>query len=590
MARIWLRRWWVGVWAALLPAAALAVLPLTSALDVPIETGQLHGTLTPAGARAWWGIPYAAPPVGDRRWRAPAPAPRWTGVRDAGKPGSPCPQPSTTATGASIIVGDEDCLTLNVFHPPGAIDRALPVMVWIHGGGQMYGTGATYDASRLAMTQNVMVVTLNYRLGPLGWFHHQAITGVGKTRVTGQFALLDLIAALRWVQRNIAAFGGDVDNVTIFGESAGAQNVYALLFAPAAKGLFHRAIAESGGFWNMDLAQAVNFHDEPVPGTPLSAREVVNQWLVHGGRAATPAQARRLQTTAPANRTAKWLRSLSVADVLAPYAQAAHAEYDLPSVVYDGILLPAMDHHALLQRKRYHAVPLLIGGNRDEQKAYLWSDPNFVRSEGGRLEIRDHAHYEAVNRVYSDWWQYSAVDDLLPRLSSPVYAYRFDWQDEPTTPNNLKALYGSAHGLELAFVFDDFRWAFVHDELPASETETPPASPLQGLFNAANSDSRRRTSDAMMGYWGAFAWTGAPGRGTGHNLPEWPAWADGHRKLLFTDEGIAWDSTLVDGNELQRKLWDQSELTGAEKCSIYLDNQMYPRYPLVSLAQRGCRY
>ena len=140
------------------------------------------------------------------------------------------------------------CSSDLVFHPPGAIDRALPVMVWIHGGGQMYGTGASYDGTHLAMSQNVMVVTLNYRLGPMGWFHHPAITGSGAHRVTGQFALEDVIAALRWVRQNIGAFGGDADNVTLFGESAGAQNVYALLMAPSARGLFHKAIAESGGF------------------------------------------------------------------------------------------------------------------------------------------------------------------------------------------------------------------------------------------------------------------------------------------------------------------------------------------------------
>jgi len=590
MARIWLRRWWVGVWAALLPAAALAVLPLTSALDVPIETGQLHGTLTPAGARAWWGIPYAAPPVGDRRWRAPAPAPRWTGVRDAGKPGSPCPQPSTTATGASIIVGDEDCLTLNVFHPPGAIDRALPVMVWIHGGGQMYGTGSTYDASRLAMTQNVMVVTINYRLGPLGWFHHPAITGTGKHRVTGQFALLDAMSALKWVHRNIGAFGGDANNVTVFGESAGAQNVYALLLAPAAKGLFHRAIAESGGFWNMHREQAVNFHDDPVPGTPLSAREVVNQLLVRAKRVDTAGAARKRQKTEDPAKVARWLRSLSVAEVLAPYVNAPHAEYDLPSVVYDGVLIPAVDHHGLIRQRRYHAVPLLIGGNRDEQKAYLWSDSSFVRAEGGRLEIRDRDHYEAVNRLYSDWWNYSAVDDLLTRWQSPVYAYRFDWHDEPTSPNDLQALYGSAHGLELAFVFDDFRWGFVHDELPSTGDTASLPSPLQGIFSAANEPSRRRTSDAMMAYWGEFARTGKPGRGTKENLPEWTAWADGHQKLIFTDDGISWESTLIELHDLDHRLWEHPRLSHAEKCSVYLDNGMYPRYPKSSLRAKGCAF
>ena len=327
---------------------SVAASPPTSALAVHVETGDLRGTLTAGGARAWYGIPYAAPPVGDRRWRAPGRAPAWSDVRDASHAGSPCAQPSTAADGSVTIAGSEDCLTLNVFHPPGAIDRALPVMVWIHGGGQLYGTGATYDGTQLAIRQNVVVVTINYRLGPFGWFHHPAITGTGPKRTTGQFALLDTIAALKWVKRNIAAFGGDAHNVTLFGESAGAQNVYALLFAPSARGLFQRAIAESGGFWNMHLDQAVNARDAHVPGTPLSAHEVVNTLLVQHARAADRAAATRLQTTLSPQALAAWLRRLSAADVLAAYRGAPHLEYDFPSVVYDGVLLPRIDHRRAL--------------------------------------------------------------------------------------------------------------------------------------------------------------------------------------------------------------------------------------------------
>ena len=472
--------------------------PPVSALDVQVAEGALRGTMTAGGARAWYGIPYAAPPVGARRWRAPAPPEAWDGLREARRPGPPCLQPSSDANGAVTMFGSEDCLTLNVFHPPGAIDRALPVMVWIHGGGQMYGTGASYDGTHLAMSQNVMVVTLNYRLGPMGWFHHPAITGRGAHRVTGQFALEDVIEALRWVQHNIGAFGGDADNVTLFGESAGAQNVYALLMAPSARGLFHKAIAESGGFWNMHLSQAVQPRDAVRPGTPLSAREGVASLLVRSGKAPDRRAALAYERRTSPSKLAEWLRSLSPAEVFAPYVGAAHLEFDLPSVVYDGVLLPAIDHRRLLARGGFAPVPLLIGGNRDEQKAYLWTVPLFVEGAGTHPVIRDPARYEVMNRLYSDWWTLTSVDDLLPRLRAPVYAYRFEWDDEPVAPVDLKALYGSAHGLELSFVFGDFRWGLVHDELPAEESTSVTAHPLQTLFNAGNAGSRERISEAMM--------------------------------------------------------------------------------------------
>ena len=566
---------------------SVAASPPTSALAVHVETGDLRGTLTAGGARAWYGIPYAAPPVGDRRWRAPGRAPAWSDVRDASHAGSPCAQPSTAADGSVTIAGSEDCLTLNVFHPPGAIDRALPVMVWIHGGGQLYGTGATYDGTQLAISQNVVVVTINYRLGPFGWFHHPAITGTGPKRTTGQFALLDTIAALKWVKRNIAAFGGDAHNVTLFGESAGAQNVYALLFAPSARGLFQRAIAESGGFWNMHLDQAVNARDAHVPGTPLSAHEVVNTLLVQHARAADRAAATRLQTTLSPQALAAWLRRLSAADVLAAYRGAPHLEYDFPSVVYDGVLLPRIDHRRALAQQP-HLVPLLIGGNQDEQKAYLWSDPAYVASDSGRLQIRDAARYETVNRLYSDWWNFTAVDDLASRLRSPVYAYRFAWNDAPTAPDDLKALYGSAHGLELAFVFGDFRFQFIHDELPEGETPAPP-HPLAGLFHPGNVGSRTRISEAMMAYWGEFARRGQPGRGGRTDLPEWPAFAQAQQKLVFGNGTLSFDATRLTEDELIRRVWSAPGLATEERCAIYLDNVMYPRYPVKELQAHGCR-
>lgn len=581
----------------LLLSVVLAVAPLAwasaagkreaVAIRVRTANGALSGTATADGARAFLGIPYAAPPVGARRWQAPGPAPSWTGLRDATRPGAPCAQPGLDRAGALRVIGSEDCLTLNVYAPRGA-GRDLPVMVFIHGGGQMYGSGAQYDGARLAARQQVVVVTINYRLGLLGWFHHPAITGTGQDRRTGQFALLDAMAALRWVRQNIAAFGGAPGNVTVFGESAGAQNVYGLVFAPATRGLFDKAIAESGGLWNMALSQAVNYRDEADPGTPLSAREVVAQLLVDTGRAADRDAAKALAARAGDADLARWLRALPVAALLGVEARAPHADYDLPSVVYDDVLIPAGSHHDRLARGDYHRVPLLIGGNRDEQKLYLAADPALRAVIDGNTVVRDRERYEAINRYYSQWWNFSAVDNLAGRLADPVYAYRFEWDDEPERPVDIRALYGAAHGLELAFVFGRFDYGFVHDDLPGEENATPGTDPYRALFNEANRQSRERVSEAMMAYWATFARRGAPGNGGIPGLPTWPAWSAGGVRLVFGNQGVSIAAGVIDGAALLDEIRASTLLTTAEKCAILLDHTMYPSYAAYADERRGC--
>jgi para-nitrobenzyl esterase len=508
-------------------------------------------------------------------------------VRPATTAGAVCTQPGQD-TNAPALVGSEDCLTLNVFAPRNTGDAPLPVMLFIHGGGQMYGTGATYDGSLLAESQGVLVVTINYRLGPFGWFHHPAITDAGGVHSSGQFGLMDMIAALEWVQRNIAAFGGDPGNVTVFGESAGAQDVYALVLSPAAHGLFHKAIAQSGGLWNMTPAQAVNFRDDPVPGTVLSGREVASALLIAGGKAATARAARRLQQTWAPTVLAAWLRALPAADLLAPYAQDPHAGYDLPSVVYDGVLLPRGNHRLQLAAGRYNRVPMIIGGNRDEEKAFLAVDGTEVSRAGGRSVIRRPAEYAALNRYYSDWWNFAAVDDLAPRLHTPVYAYRFDWDHEPTEPVDLKARYGAAHGMELAFLFGRFTYAFVFDDLPPAET-APPPDPERMIFTPASGAGRAWLSAAMMSYWAAFAYDGDPGTGRHHELPRWPSWRAGGEKLLLDSPRVRAAPARIDGAALRAALWRDAALSAAQKCAIFLDNTMYPSYPLAALAAHHCR-
>jgi para-nitrobenzyl esterase len=270
------------------------------------QSGELMGFTGQYGSHAWLGIPYAKPPVGALRWRAPQPPTPWAGTREALSFGSPCTQYASTFGGVTDAkpgtpVGSEDCLYLNIWAPrvdakniPRGDDR-LPVMLWFHGGGHTIGEGGFYNGGNLAATQNVIVITMNYRLGPFGWFRHAALRGEGTSEAdrSGNFGTLDLIRALEWTHENIAAFGGDPDNVTIFGESAGGMNVFNLLVSTRAEGLFHRAIAQSGSLMMDSVAEAENFIDDREPGHKSSSNEILLRLLIKDDLASDRNEAKR---------------------------------------------------------------------------------------------------------------------------------------------------------------------------------------------------------------------------------------------------------------------------------------------------------
>jgi para-nitrobenzyl esterase len=547
----------------------------STALGDVIGRDDRHAT------HAWLGLPYAQPPVGALRWKAPRPPQPWQGVREALAYG----QPAVQLAGVTLElppeqwgkpVGSENCLTLNVHAPRMRPDEArlagLPVMFWIHGGANTAGTAATYTTVRnLAGQDRVIVVSANYRLGILGWFSMEELARDDDSAAdrSGNFGTLDLIAALRWVRRHIASFGGDPDNVTVFGESAGGLNTYTLLASPLAKGLFHRAILQSPLTASYTLAQARNHADDARPGHVVSSRELLCEWLRRAGRAPDRAGAKALAASMTAADIEAFVRGLPPEALLAAITPGALSFYDAPCVLQDGHVLPAMPlAEVFADRARYNAVPVIIGTNRDEYKLFMSNNPAYVRMLFGRLPVmRNRARYLRHAAYMSDLWQASAAlapaAAMLASGHRDVWVYRFDWDEQPAIPLIApRLLLGAAHVLDVAFVFRDLDGEF---------------DPFRS-FNAANLPGRREVSGAMAGYWTHFARHGQPGRGPRGTLPEWTPWhpdparprlmvfdtsADGGTRMVAHDSSLAkLKATLAQDPALHGDPRERAELYG----------------------------
>jgi para-nitrobenzyl esterase len=514
-----------------------------------LPAGDVVGAAGTHGGHAWLGLPFAEPPVGELRWRAPQPLLPSTGTREALAFGDSCAQFASAVGGDAsaepgTLVGNEDCLTLNVYAPalPGPAPEArLPVMVWIHGGGNTIGTSRFYDGSRLASLHQVIVVTLNYRLGALGWFRHASLReGRDALDASGNFGTLDQIAALQWVQTNVAAFGGDPGNVTIFGESAGGQNVFVLLTSPLAEGLFHRAIVQSGGAWDSSVAEAENLRDDPEPGAEHSSGEILLALLQNEGLASDRAGARATAGAMTPAELASFLRGLAVERLLPAYDGRGIGMYECPRVFRDGSVIPQEPLGERLARPGgHHAVPVMLGSNRDEQKLFFFLDPAHVRRWFGVVpQARDAVVYQRDSAYRSRAWKVSGVDDPARALARTqpgrVFAYRFDWDEEPKVLwSDLGRLLGAAHGLEIPFVFG-------HWELGRTG---------RILFDETNRPGREALSAMMMSYWAEFALRGDPGRGRDGTLPRWPAWHDDGEKYAVLDTPAAGGMRMASESE-----------------------------------------
>lgn len=539
------------------------------------------------GARTWLGIPYAEAPVGTLRWRAPKPPKPWTGLREAIAPGAMCPQkPSPLAAAgetAPAFIGNEDCLYLNVYAPANA--SGLPVMFWIHGGGNTIGNGDDYVGAQLATRHNLVIVTINYRLGPFGWFAHPALAGGNPVDDSGNFGTLDIIRALTWTRDNIAAFGGDPDNVTVFGESAGAFNTLAMMASPLAQGLFHRAISQSGGFQPTPMHEAQAYAAEG--GHPYSAREIVNQLLVADGTAADTNAARTQQERMSASELRGYLYSKTPEEILGLWSASGFGMINVPDNLGDGHVLPALDTADIFgDPTRHHAVPVILGTNRDEPALFMAQDPRYVKRLLGLFpRLRDEAAYLRAVRYGALAWKARGVDELADAMQAAgnpqVFAYRFDFDELGSRAGyDLGKAIGAAHFLEVPFVFGDFV-----------------NFPLAYLFEGEHPE-RDALSEQMMSYWAEFAYTGDPGRGRNGDLPEWVSWGtNGQRSIVFDtpgDGGVRMISDRVTRDLVVAILADDSEITDqAERCALYRSafrfGGAFDAEEYRSLGQQGCR-
>jgi para-nitrobenzyl esterase len=502
-----------------------------------LASGRVVGFTNDDGAHVWRGIPFAAPPVGPLRWRAPLPPEPWSGVRDATRFGAACPQFAISfGGGAEEIRGSEDCLVLNVFAPrfePGEVPQGaarLPVMVWIHGGGNSLGSAEIYDLGRLAQSQRVIAVAVHYRLGVFGWLRHPALHGADASRDdrSGNYGTLDLVRALEWVRDNATAFGGDPGRVTVFGESAGGQNVYSLLLSPRARGLFHRAISQSGGLWMASAEEAERFSNE---------------------------LARKLGD-------ASRLRDAMPAEILAHFdAIGMGGMYEGPWVIRDGDVLPASEPLAAFAQGQYNRVPTIVGTNRDENKLFmLFNDAAVTRLFGFPLWLADERRYDLIADYQSRMWKATGADEPAQAIGghqSDVFAYRFDWDEQPQLLlADFGRLLGAAHAMEVFFVLGhlDLGWANAF------------------LFDSERRPAAQQLSGAMMSYWGRFAYDGAPARGHADELAEWEPWGDGKFLVFDTDEsgGVRMaDGALTRGSLIAEVANDARFSSARERCEVY---------------------
>ena len=520
-----------------------------------VEVKTNNGTIIGVEEKDYYsfkGIPFAQPPVGDLRWRAPRDLPNNNAVIYADEYKSSCVQPGSGDFSFSfsrdIYSGDEDCLYLNVFVPKNQVEfkkNKFPVMFWIHGGANIYGSGSDYDFSKLATSEQVIIVTTNYRLGVLGWFssRHLRDTSEGLDK-SSNFGQLDLIKSLEWVKSNIKYFGGDANNVTVFGESAGGHNILTLLASPLSDGLFHRAISQSGYV----ESYSIEFAEKE---SPLSSENLFEE---------------DIKFLIDSEEIAAKLRGISAEEIFTRIAKIREENIwaKMPLTTRDGIVVPKKGIYSGLRNVDPDIV-VVAGTNKDELNLYyLDSDYFYDTTFGIRKSLkRSKENLRSWIDYRSEIWRFKGAEEPLRVMSknnNNLYSYRFDW-DEQLNSNvvgNYQLFLGAAHFMEIPFLLGKFNLG------PIGFIEK------RVVFPSESEKGRLALSELMMKYWSNIAKYGDPNAFT--DGPKWEKFTKEKQQYLTLDNPIENKLSMVEEpvniDLLLSKVESDSSLEIAERCVI----------------------
>ena len=550
-----------------------------SEYEIKTSSGITHGYIKNSVIN-WDDIPYAQPPIGDLRWRAPRKLDNLASLNIINlQDNNFCVQEPSGLGGSdgdNFFSGSEDCLYLDIKRPKKIDNHLFPVLVWIHGGGNTSGLKDLYDFSTMVKKHNVIVVTINYRLGPFGWFTHPSIqdfqSGLDKT---SNFGTLDIIAALEWTQNNISLFGGDPNNVTIFGESAGGHNVLSLLVAKQAKGLFHKAISQSGyatTYSRKDAYKQINESSTSKHTSWNVVNKIINDKKLDLIQEDNNIEVRNL------------LKNLTAEDFFKYYSERPSYE-NLTILTADGIVIPEIGLTEALSKKEYvNHVPTIAGSNKDEVKLWLASakyfvdlDYSFLGSIFGvpKVVLNDKDAFNLFNSYRSRAWKIRGVDGPLRSLyisgNKDLYAYRYDWDDHRRfIIADFKELIGAAHATEIPLLTGNTK--LVGD---------------YGFLIYPKGPSKRFTSKNMMQFWTNFAKNGEPGFST--NGLEWKKYnglknASSNYMILDKRKELKMQSDNFSFSSLIHDLYKEDVLTDLEKCVVllqmltYVGDDLYDEY------------
>ncbi len=533
------------------------------------------------GIYIWKDIPYAKPPINELRWKAPKNY--FSTANILPKENNHCVQRSSYLGGIAdenLFTGTEDCLYLDIFAPKKSSNKDLAVMFWIHGGANTSGEKDIYNFSKMVRQKNVIVVRINYRLGPFGWFYHPAIqdlqNGIDKTP---NFGTLDIIKALEWVQENISKFGGDKNNVTIFGESAGGHNVYSLLVSKQAEGLFHKAISMSG--YTTSIPQSSLFKQTKETSTSNhTSWVIVNKILNKKNK-------NKNQSKYSQEELNKILMQLSAREFFENYLDRKSYE-EIPLLAADGIVIPKIGlEDALGNREFLNDVPIIAGSNKDEVKLWLATADYFVDINYSpignllgipKIVLSDEEAFEAFNYYRSKAWKIRGVDIPLKNISSAgknsLYSYRFDWDDHRRLIiADFKKLIGAAHATEIPLL--------------AGNSDLIGGPPLSN-FIYPKSLSKFYTSKNMIKLWSNFAKNGYPGSSSNGVVWEKFNIKDDNANFLIIDKrrNLKMSNETYNFKDLSLELFSDERLTNREKCVVLLQmftlvgNDIYDDYKL----------